>query len=97
MSLPNVGEVTANLLYGEGYRSLEDIAFADQELLSKTAGVEDMDEIEKIQTAARIALKDKLEKMTVEVEDADTTKEPSDETEIDADADDKGDVKEETQ
>ena len=66
MSLPNLGEVTANLLYTEGYRSLEDIAFADSEILSKTAGVEDPDEVEKIQTAARIALRDKLEKMTVE-------------------------------
>ena len=66
MSLPNLGEVTANLLYTEGYRSLEDIAFADSELLSKTSGVEDLEDIEKIQTAARIALRDKLEKMTVE-------------------------------
>ncbi|MGI9533369.1 MAG: helix-hairpin-helix domain-containing protein, partial [Thermodesulfobacteriota bacterium] len=66
MSLPNLGEVTANLLYSEGYRSLEDIAFADSEILSNTAGIEDLGDIEKIQTAARIALRDKLEKMTVE-------------------------------
>ncbi|MGI9535006.1 MAG: transcription termination factor NusA, partial [Thermodesulfobacteriota bacterium] len=66
MSLPKLGEVTANLLYTEGYRSLEDIAFADSEVLSKTAGVDDLEDIGKIQTAARIALRDKLEKMTVE-------------------------------
>ena len=66
MSLPKLGEVTANLLYSEGYRSLEDIAFADSEVLSKTAGVEDLGDVENIQTAARIALRDKLEKMTVE-------------------------------
>ncbi|MCI0454969.1 MAG: transcription termination factor NusA [Candidatus Dadabacteria bacterium] len=67
MSLPGVGEVTANLLYGEGFRSLEDIAFSDPKALIKAAGLKNEDEAVKIQTAARIALKDKLEKMSVSV------------------------------
>ena len=66
MSLPKVGEVTANLLYNEGYRSLEDIAFADPEQLLRMSSHDDLEEIEKIQTAARIALKNKLKQMTVE-------------------------------
>ena len=64
MSLPNVKEVTANLLYGEGYHKLEDIAFSDSETLTKSGGLRDEEEAEKLQTAARIALKDKLDQMT---------------------------------
>lgn len=66
IALPSVGEFTANLLYTEGYRSLEDIAFAEPDVLSRICGVEDLDEIKKMQTAARVALKDKLEKITSE-------------------------------
>jgi N utilization substance protein A len=66
MSLPRVGEVSANLLYNEGYRSLEDIAFADPEQLLKSSSLEEVEQIEKIQTAARIALKNKLKQMTIE-------------------------------
>ena len=65
MTLPGVGEVTANLLYGEGFRSLEDIAFSDPKSLVKAAGLKNEEDAIKIQTAARIALKDKLEKMSV--------------------------------
>ena len=65
MMLPNVGEVTANLLYGEGFRSLEDIAFSDPKALMKAAGLKNEEDAQKIQTAARIALKNKLEKMTM--------------------------------
>lgn len=65
MMLPNVGEVTANLLYGEGFRSLEDIAFSDPKALMKAAGLKSEDDAQRIQTAARIALKNKLEKMTM--------------------------------
>ncbi len=65
MTLPGVGEVTANLLYGEGFRSLEDIAFSDPKSLVKAAGLKNVEDAVKIQTAARIALKDKLEKMSV--------------------------------
>jgi len=65
MTLPGVGEVTANLLYGEGFRSLEEIAFSDPKSLVKAAGLKNEEDAIKIQTAARIALKDKLEKMSV--------------------------------
>ena len=69
MSLPNVKEVTANLLYGEGYHKLEDIAFSDPETLIKSGGLRDEEEAEKMQTAARIALKDKLDQMTEPVDE----------------------------
>jgi len=64
MSLPNVKEVTANLLYGEGFHRLEDIAFSDPEILVKSGGLKDEEEAEKLQIAARISLKDKLDHMT---------------------------------
>jgi len=64
MSLPNVKEVTANLLYGDGFHTLEDIAFSDSESLIKSGGLKDEEEAEKLQTAARISLKDKLDQMT---------------------------------
>jgi len=64
MSLPNVKEVTANLLYGEGFHKLEDIAFSDSETLIKLGGLKDEEEAEKLQIAARISLKDKLDHMT---------------------------------
>ncbi len=81
MSLPNVKEVTANLLYGEGYHKLEDIAFSDTETLIKSGGLKDEEEAERLQTAARIALKDKLDQMTepVEGEPAEEESEPQDE------------------
>jgi transcription termination/antitermination protein NusA len=64
MTLPNVKEVTANLLYGEGFHKLEDIAFSDPETLVKSAGLKNEEEALKLQTAARIALKDKLDQMS---------------------------------
>lgn len=64
MSLPNVKEVTANLLYNEGFHKLEDIAFADPETIVKAAGLANEEEAEKLQTAARVALKDRLERMS---------------------------------
>jgi transcription termination/antitermination protein NusA len=66
MSLPNIGDVTAKRLYDEGYHSLEDIAFADPDLLAKVANLKAEEETKKIQTAARIALKDKLENISLE-------------------------------
>lgn len=64
MSLPNVKEVTANLLYADGFHKLEDIAFSDSETLVKSGGLKDEEEAEKLQIAARISLKDKLDQMT---------------------------------
>jgi len=76
MSLPNVKEVTANLLYGDGFHKLEDIAFSDTETLIKSGGLKDEEEAEKLQTAARIFLKDKLDQMTYPEE---TLQEPQEE------------------
>lgn len=64
MSLPNVKEVTANLLYADGYHKLEDVAFSDSETLVKSGGLRDEEEAQKLQTAARLALRDKLDQMT---------------------------------
>ncbi|MFI5321992.1 MAG: transcription termination factor NusA [Thermodesulfobacteriota bacterium] len=64
MTLPNVKEVTANLLYGEGFHKLEDIAFSDPETLVKSAGLKNEEEALKLQNAARLALKGKLEQMS---------------------------------
>ncbi len=66
MSLPNVKEVTANLLYGEGFQSLEDVAFSDPETLIRAGGLKDQDGAEELQTAARLALKDRLDQISVE-------------------------------
>ncbi|MGQ0792682.1 MAG: transcription termination factor NusA [Deltaproteobacteria bacterium] len=63
MTLPSIGEVTANVLYGEGFHSLEDVAFADPDGLARSAALRKED-VSKIQTAARISLKDKLDKMS---------------------------------
>jgi N utilization substance protein A len=76
MSLPNVKEVTANLLYGDGFHKLEDIAFSDTETLIKSGGLKDEEEAGELQTAARIFLKDKLDQMTYPEE---TLQEPQEE------------------
>jgi len=76
MSLPNVKEVTANLLYGDGFHKLEDIAFSDTETLIKSGGLKDEEEAGGLQTAARIFLKDKLDQMTYPEE---TLQEPQEE------------------
>jgi len=68
MSLPNINEVTSKLLYAEGYNSLEDIAFSDPDSLAKAGNLKSGEETLKIQTAARLALKDKLENITVDEE-----------------------------
>jgi hypothetical protein len=65
MTLPNIGEVTANLLYSEGFHTLEDIAFSDTDMLVKMASFKSDEEARRIQTAARIALKDKLDKLSI--------------------------------
>ncbi|HWP92159.1 MAG TPA: transcription termination factor NusA [Thermodesulfobacteriota bacterium] len=75
MTLPNVGEVTANLLYNEGFHSLEDIAFSDPETLAKSGGLKSEEDAQKIQVAARIALKDRLEKMSLSEQPSNQTDE----------------------
>ena len=94
MSLPNVKEVTANLLYGEGYHKLEDVAFSDPETLIKSGGLRDAEEAEKMQTAARIALKDKLDQMTEPIDEVLEESEQQNEVVIEADAEVEAEVKE---
>jgi N utilization substance protein A len=68
ISLPNIGDVTAKLLYNEGYHTLEDIAFSDPDAIAKAGNLKSKEEVQNIQTAARIALKDKLEHISIEDE-----------------------------
>jgi N utilization substance protein A len=51
-TIPNVGDVMARLLYNEGYRSVEDIANADAEELTRKAGISPKT-VEKIVASAR--------------------------------------------
>ncbi len=71
MSLPSVSEVTASLLYNEGFYSLEHIAFCESEVLMKVASLQE-DEVLTLQKAARVALVEKLEKIPVEQEKEDS-------------------------
>ncbi len=76
ISLPNISDVTAKLLYNEGYHTLEDIAFSDPDLIAKAGNLKTAEEVESIQKAARIALKDKLENISIDDEvivDTDST------------------------
>ncbi|MGH7885754.1 MAG: transcription termination factor NusA [Thermodesulfobacteriota bacterium] len=66
MSLPSISEITSNLLYNEGYYSLEDVAFSDPELLMRASGLKSLEDVAKIQTASRIALKDRLDQMSID-------------------------------
>ena len=69
-SLPSVSEVTANLLYNDGFYSLEHIAFCEPEVLMKVGSLEE-EEVSSLQKAARVALVEKLEEMSVEEETPD--------------------------
>lgn len=66
-SLPSVSEVTASLLYNDGFYSLEHIAFCEPEMLMKVGSLSE-DEVSTLQKAARVALMEKLEEMPVEQE-----------------------------
>ncbi len=76
-SLPSVSEVTASLLYNDGFYSLEHIAFCEPDVLMKVGSL-DEDEVSTLQKAARVALMEKLEEMPVESE----TEEVSDAEEV---------------
>ncbi len=69
LTLPNISEVNANLLFAGGFHTLEDIAFGEKDSISKSSGITSIEDIEKIQTAARDALKDKLRNTEVENEE----------------------------
>ncbi len=67
-SLPSVSEVTASLLYNDGFYSLEHIAFCEPDVLMKVGSLGE-EEVSTLQKAARVALMEKLEEMPVESED----------------------------
>ncbi|MYG82235.1 MAG: transcription termination/antitermination protein NusA [Candidatus Dadabacteria bacterium] len=66
-SLPSVSEVTASLLYNDGFYSLEHIAFCEPDVLMKVGSLGE-EEVSTLQKAARVALMEKLEEMPVESE-----------------------------
>ena len=78
ISLPNISDVTAKLLYNEGYHTLEDIAFTDPDAIAKAGNLKSGEEVLNIQKAARIALKDKLENISIEDESDDIQNSKSD-------------------
>jgi N utilization substance protein A len=78
ISLPNISDVTAKLLYNEGYHTLEDIAFSDPDAIAKAGNLKSGEEVLNIQKAARIALKDKLENISIEDESDDIQNPKSD-------------------
>ena len=65
LTLPNISEVNANLLFAGGYHTLEDIAFGESDSISKSSGITNEEDISKIQLAARNALKDRLRNIEV--------------------------------
>jgi len=78
ISLPNISDVSAKLLYNEGYHTLEDIAFTDPDAIAKAGNLKSGEEVQNIQKAARIALKDKLENISIEDESDDIQNSKSD-------------------
>ena len=66
-SLPSVSEVTASLLYNDGFYSLEHIAFCEPDVLMRVGSLGE-EEVSTLQKAARVALMEKLEEMPVESE-----------------------------
>ena len=66
-SLPSVSEVTASLLYNDGFYSLEHIAFCEPDVLMKVGSLGE-EEVSTLQKAARVALMEKLEEIPVETE-----------------------------
>ena len=64
-SLPSVSEVTASLLYNDGFYSLEHIAFCEPDVLMKVGSLGE-EEVSTLQKAARVALMEKLEEIPVE-------------------------------
>ncbi len=78
ISLPNISDVTAKLLYNEGYHTLEDIAFSDPDAIAKAGNLKSGEEVQNIQKAARIALKDKLENISIKDESDDIQNPKSD-------------------
>ncbi|MBT3849891.1 transcription termination/antitermination protein NusA [bacterium] len=68
LTLPKVSEVNANLLFAGGFHTLEDVAFGEMESLKNSSGINDNEDIERIQHAARTALQEKLRNISVDEE-----------------------------
>ena len=66
LTLPNISEVNANLLFAGGFHTLEDIAFGDESAIQKSSGIVNDEDIIKIQLAARTALQEKLRNISLE-------------------------------
>jgi len=56
------------LLFGGGFHTLEDVAFGEMESLKNSSGINDNEDIERIQHAARTALQEKLRNISVDEE-----------------------------
>lgn len=96
ISLPKIGEVTAKLLYNEGYHTLEDIAFSDPQAIARAGNLKSPEEVETIQTAARLALKDKLENISAEDQQPEPEEQYQPETATETPTDDQAQSESET-
>ena len=75
LTLPNISEVNANLLFAGGFHTLEDIAFGDKSAIQKSSGIVNGEDIDKIQLAARTALQEKLRNVGLDEENTDEANE----------------------
>ncbi len=63
-TLPSVGNVSANLLFNEGFRKLEDVVFAAPETIKSVLKEASDEEIESIVSFAKVALQEKVKEQT---------------------------------
>ena len=69
LTLPNISEVNANLLFSGGFHTLEDIAFGDTPAIKESSGIVNDEDVTQIQLAARTALQEKLRNQEVDLEE----------------------------
>ena len=69
LTLPNVSEVNANLLFSGGFHTLEDIAFGDTSAIKESSGIVNDEDVTQIQLAARAALQERLRNQEVDLEE----------------------------
>ncbi len=65
-SLPSIGNVSATLLFNEGFRKLEDVIFADSESIKAILKDLSEEDIESMISFAKVALKEKVKEQTGE-------------------------------
>ncbi|MGI9558234.1 MAG: transcription termination factor NusA [Thermodesulfobacteriota bacterium] len=63
-SLPSIGNVSATLLFNEGFRKLEDIVFADTESIKSILKESTDEEVEEMISFARVALQESVKEQT---------------------------------